>query len=88
MPCPVRVGQSYYVDKPGMVITHLPPPLVGSIDDGKGTGSSSREAQTGGGSGVLLTGIMTHSKDKSMNGIVSFLAFTLDRPAVVRSRLS
>lgn len=29
MPCPVREGQSLYVDKPAVVITFLPPELGG-----------------------------------------------------------
>lgn len=78
MPCPVREGQSLYVDKPAVVITHLPPELGGAreieADSSGGVG-----APTGG----LFTGIMAHSKDRGMNGVRGFLTFTLDRPAVV-----
>lgn len=31
----------------------------------------------------MLTGIMTHSKDRGLCGVRAFLSFTLDRPAVV-----
>lgn len=82
MPCPVREGQSLYVDKPAVVITHLPPELGGAreieADSGGGGGGVGAPA-TGG----LFTGIMAHSKDRGMSGVRGFLTFTLDRPAVV-----
>lgn len=76
MPCPVREGQPLYVDKPTVVITHLPPELGGAreIDSGSGVGTPA---------GGLFTGIMAHSKDRGMSGVRGFLTFTLDRPAVV-----
>lgn len=100
MPCPVREGQSLYVDKPAVVITFLSPELGGVAEvepSGEVMGKSSARppvaavaagATAWGGGGVpggLLTGIMAQSKDKGMSGVRSFLTFTLDRPAVVSS---
>lgn len=101
MPCPVREGQSLYVDKPAVVITFLPPELggvAGVEPSGEVMGKSSARppvasaasagATAWGGGGVaggLLTGIMAQSKDRGMSGVRSFLTFTLDRPAVVSS---
>ena len=103
MPCPVREGQPFYVDKPSIVITHLPPALVGGAESEEGIASLAVSAtpaaaadavvasNTGGAEGrtadktaVLLTGIMTHSKDRDLSGIRAFLTFSLDKPAVVR----
>lgn len=85
MPCPVREGQPFYVDKPAVVITHLPATLVEGGGSDEGMGSSARgRVKTGGGAGVLLSGIMTNSKDRGLSGVRAFLTFTLDRPAVVR----
>lgn len=85
MPCPVREGQPYYVDKPATVITYLPPELVTGGDIGSGDEGGMR-SEAGGErrAGVLLSGIMTHSKDRGLSGIRAFLTFTLDKPAVVR----
>ena len=85
MPCPVREGQPFYVDKTAVVITHLPVALVEGRPSDEGIGSSARAGvKTGGGAGVLLSGIMTNSKDRGSSGVRAFLTFTLDRPAVVR----
>lgn len=84
MPCPVREGQPYYVDKPAIVITRLPQELSGVRDKGEGK-VGGETGGGGGGRGVMLTGIMTHSKDRGLNGVRAFLTFTLDKPAVVRA---
>lgn len=83
MPCPVREGQPYYVDKPALVITHLPSALV----EGREVTEGRKVAARGGDGevGVLLTGIMTSSKDRGASGVRAFLTFTLDKPAVVRN---
>lgn len=99
MPCPVREGQSLYVDKPAAVITHMPPELGGAWEvdaQGGAEASSARaegaiaQASSGGGGGAsgLLTGIMTYSKDRGTSGVRGFLTFTLDRPAVVGSKVA
>lgn len=82
MPCPVREGQAYYVDKPIMVITRLPPELSGVGRDSGGDGSSTEGGGADGGT-VILTGVMTHSKDRGLSGVRAFLTFTLDKPAMV-----
>lgn len=94
MPCPVREGQPLYVNKPAVVIMHLPPELGGAKEaeaaagGAVGAGATAATAAGGGGgkaySGLLFTGIMAHSKDRGMSGVRGFLTFTLDRPAVVR----
>lgn len=85
MPCPVREGQSFYVDKPAMVITRLPQELSGVRDKGEGKagGEAGAAGWGGGGGGVMLTGIMTNSQDRGSSGVRAFLTFTLDSPAVV-----
>lgn len=96
MPCPVREGQPLYVDKPAVVILHLPPELGGAkeaeagADVAVGSGPATASGEGGGGSGgggLLFSGIMAHSKDRGMSGVRGFLTFTLDRPAVVRGRI-
>lgn len=71
-----------------MVITRLPQELSGVRDKGEGKVVVEAGGCGGGGSvggrGVMLTGIMTHSKDRGLNGVRAFLTFTLDKPAVVR----
>lgn len=94
MPCPVREGQSLYVDKPAVVITHMPPELGGAWEVDAAEVSSARAAVDGavalsGGGGRasgLLTGIMTYSKDRGTSGVRGFLTFTLDKPAVVSGK--
>lgn len=78
MPTPVREGQQYFVDKQAMVITRLPPELAGGRDRVEIGGT-----EAGSGGGTLLSGIMTHSKDRGFSGVPAFLTFTLDRPAMV-----
>lgn len=78
MPTPVREGQQYCVDKPAMVITHLPPEFSGARDKAEVGGADAGSAPA-----VLLSGIMTQSKDRGLSGMPAFLTFTLDRPAMV-----